>query len=327
MKLATLNDGSRDGVLVVVSSDLQRAVRAPGIAQTMQAALDRWAEVEPLLRQVFARLEAGKETDAFDFDERAAHSPLPRAYQWSEGSVYMVHLERCRRATNRELPQSLYTEIGMYQGGSDGFLAPRAPIPVRDTAWDVDLEAGICAITDDVPMGVAVEDAGRHIKLVVLTNDVSLRALQPAEMAKGLGVLQCKPANSFTPVAVAPDSLGSAWTGSMLARPVRSFVNGRLLGEPWGHVDASFEFPQLIAHLARTRSLCAGSIVGVGTVANRDESVGCSCILEQRAKEILGGGAPFTGYLQYGDRVRIECLDENGRSIFGAIDQQVVPFP
>jgi len=327
MKLATLQDGSRDGKLVVVCNDLSRAVAVPSIARTLQAALDDWESLEPKLDGVFHALQTGPVAGEFAFDERQAHSPLPRAYQWCEGSVYLVHLERCRRATKRELPAILYEEIGMYQGGSDSFLAPQAPIPVRDDSWDLDLEAGICAITDDVPMGVTAANAVKHIKLILLTNDVSLRGLQAAESAKGLGAIQCKPANSFSPVAVTPQGLGAAWTGTMLARPVKSYVNGRLLGQPEGHVDANFEFPQLIAHLARTRNIVAGSIIGVGTVANRDESRGSSCILEQRAVEILRGGSPQTPFLKYGDRVRIESTDSNGQSIFGSIDQVVERAP
>lgn len=325
MKLATLKDGTRDGKLVVVSADLSRAVEVPAVARTLQAALDDWKAVEPRLKEVYRALDAGSAREAFSFEQKQAHSPLPRAYQWSEASVYLVHLERCRRATNRDLPQSLYTEIGMYQGGSDGFLPPQDPIPLLEEDWDLDLEAGICVVTDDVPMGVDAADAQAHIKLVLLTNDVSLRRLQPAEMAKGLGVLQCKPANSFSPVAVTPEGLGEAWTGSMLARPVVSKVNGKLLGAPLGHVDASFEFPQLIAHLARTRNVAAGSIIGVGTVANRDESRGVSCLLEKRALEILNGGGASTPFLRHGDRVSIESFDADGRSIFGAIDQIVAP--
>jgi fumarylacetoacetate (FAA) hydrolase len=327
MKLSTLQDGTRDGRLVVVSRDLARAIEVPAIARTMQAALDNWTRNEPELKRVFAALEAGPVEGQFPFNEDHAHSPLPRAYQWCEGSVYLVHLERCRRATNRELPQILYQEIGMYQGGSDSFLAPHAPIPVRDDNWDVDLEAGICIITDDVPMGVSIADAVRHIKLIVLTNDVSLRGLQAAESAKGLGAIQCKPANSFSPVAVTPEGLGKSWTGTMLARPIKSYVNGRLLGEPEGHVDAYFDFPQLIAHLARTRNIAAGSIIGAGTVANRDERTGSSCILERRAVELLETGSARTPFLKYGDCVRIESEDEGGQSIFGAINQTIMRAP
>lgn len=324
MKLATLQDGTRDGRLTVVSRDLTRAVAVPSIAPTLQAALDEWRVKSPALQDTFEALERGTVAGEFAFDETQAHSPLPRAYQWCEASVYLVHLERCRRATKRELPALLYEEIGMYQGGSDSFLPPRAPIPVFDDAWDIDLEAGICAITDDVPMGVSVNDAKNHIKLIVLTNDVSLRGLQGAESIKGMGAIQCKPANSFCPIAVTPQTLGKAWTGTMFARPVESYVNGQLLGAPDAQHDAYFEFPQLIAHLARTRNIVAGSIIGAGTIANRDESKGCACLLEKRAMEILAEGSARTPFLKFGDRVRIESHDADGRSIFGAIDQTVI---
>ncbi len=326
MKLASLKEGGRDGTLVVVSRDLSRAARVPAIARTMQAALDDWARCEALLEAAYDQLESGMLPGAFPFDETQAHSPLPRAYQWSEGSVYIVHLERCRRATKRELPQSLYTEIGMYQGGSDNFVGPRDPMITPDDQWDPDLEAGICIITDDVPMGVTPEQAAAHIKLVVLVNDFSLRRLQPAEMAKGLGVLQCKPANAYSPVAVSPRTLGAAWDGAMLARPVEVFVRGEQIGAPIGNVDALFTFPQLIAHLARTREIEAGSIIGVGTVANRDETRGVGCILEKRAKEILETGEAKTPFLRFGDSIRIECHDADGSSIFGAIDQTLAPL-
>jgi fumarylacetoacetate (FAA) hydrolase len=325
MKLATLKTGTRDGALAVVDAHLTKAVRAEAVAATMQGALDDWANAAPRLEALYDALNSGDVPGTFQFDQTKMHSPLPRAFQWCEASVYLVHLERCRRATNRELPKSLYTEIAMYQGGSDNFIGPHDPILVWSEDWDVDYEAGICVVTDDVPMGVSEENAARHIKLVVLTNDVSLRRLQPAEMAKGLGVLQCKPANSFTPVAVTPESLGSSWTGTMLCRPIHSYVNDKLMGCPEGHVDAQFEFPALIAHLARTRDIAAGSIIGVGTVANRDESKGTSCLLERRALEILATGEATTSYLRYGDRVRIECLDDGGQSIFGSIDQVVSP--
>jgi fumarylacetoacetate (FAA) hydrolase len=324
VKLSTLQDGTRDGKLVVVSHDLTRAVAADRISKTLQGALDDWARVEPQLKRLYSSLETGSVCGEFPYDQSQAHSPLPRAYQWCEGSSYLVHLERCRRASKRDLPHALYEDIGMYQGGSDSFLPPHHSIPVRDDRWDVDLEVGICVITDDVPMGVEITEAASHIKLVLLTNDVSLRALQPAEAAKGFGAIQCKPANSFSPVTVTPEGLAAAWTGSLFARPVRSFVNGQPLGAPDGHVDANFNFCQLIAHLARTRNIVAGSIIGIGTVANRDESKGCSCILEKRAIEILASGKATTPYLKYGDHIRIESEDATGQSIFGAIDQTVV---
>lgn len=321
MKVATLREGGRDGTLVVVSRDLRRAVKVPEIALTLQGALDDWARCEPRLEEVYNALEAGRRTDGFPFVQARVHSPLPRAYQWCEGSVWIVHLERCRKSTNRELPESLYTEIGMYQGGSDGFSPPHAPIICASEEWDADLEAGVCVITDDVPMGVTPEQAQQHIKLVMLVNDFSLRRLQIPEMAKGLGVLISKPANSYSPVAVSPSSLGNAWQDSMLARPVEVTVRGGMIGCPRADADALFRFPDLIAHLARTRSISAGSIIGAGTVANRDASAGSACLMEKRAVEILECGKARTSYLRFGDRIRIECFAEDGGSIFGSIDQ------
>jgi fumarylacetoacetate (FAA) hydrolase len=321
VKLASLKTGGRDGTLLVVSGDLETAVVVPQIAPTLQAALENWAKAEPQLALTYQQLNDDQLKEAFSFDQREAHSPLPRAYQWCEASVFISHLERCRKSTNRKLPESLYTEIGMYQGGSDSFVPPTSSMLVETEDWDADLEAGVCVITDDVPRGTTVEDAAKHIKLVVLVNDFSLRALQPHEMSKGLGVLQCKPANSYSPVAVTPASLGSAWNGGMLARPVTVMVRDEIIGEPEAHRDALFNFPQLITHLAMTRDIEAGSIIGAGTVSNKDESRGFACLLEKRAAEILTTGTAVTPFLHYGDRIRIECFDEAGQSIFGAIDQ------
>jgi fumarylacetoacetate (FAA) hydrolase len=326
VKLATLKSGGRDGTLVVVSRDLDRAVAVPDIAPTLQLALDNWASCAPHLGTIYRQLNDGASDGSFQFDESAAHSPLPRAYQWCEASVWIAHLERCRRATHRELPPQLYREIGMYQGGSDSFVGPHDPMICADDSWDADLEAGICVIVDDVPMGTTAESAAQHICLVLLVNDFSLRSLQYPEMAKGLGVLQSKPANAYSPVAVSPDALGKAWRGSMLARPITVAVRGEIIGTPHGDLDALFTFPQLIEHLARTRDIEAGSIIGAGTVANRDPERGSACLLERRAVEIIGQGRAQTGFLKYGDRIRIECLDEDGGSIFGAIDQVLAPL-
>jgi fumarylacetoacetate (FAA) hydrolase len=312
--------------LVVVSQDLDQAVKVPKIASTLQQALENWEQCAPALGAVYTALNSGTIHDAFGFDENAVHSPLPRAYQWCEGSVWIVHLERCRKSTNRVLPPELYTEIGMYQGGSDSFVGPHDPIICPNDEWDVDLEAGICVITDDVPMGTTVDDAGKHIKLVMLVNDYSLRKVQFPEMAKGLGVLQSKPANAFSPVAVSPSALGSAWDGTMLAAPVHVSVRGKTIGRPVGNIDALFTFSQLIAHLAMTRNVEAGSIIGAGTVANRDPAAGSACLLEKRAVEILEQGGAKTPFLKYGDHIRIESLDTDGNSLFGAIDQIVAPL-
>lgn len=326
MKLATLQAGGRDGTLIVVSHDLTRATKVPEIASTLQSALENWNRCEPLLESIYEKLNAGNVGDSFVFDESAVHSPLPRAYLWCEGSVWISHLERCRKSTNRELPQSLYTEIGMYQGGSDSFVPPHAPMITADDDWDCDLEAGICVITDDVPMGTSIEAAAAHIKLVVLVNDFSLRKIQFPEMAKGLGVLQSKPANAYSPIAVSPQTLGNVWKNHMLARPVTVSVRGEVIGQPLGNVDALFNFPQLIAHLARTRDIEAGAIIGAGTVSNRDESRGYGCLLEKRAGEILATGTARTSFLKFGDRIRIECFDSDGSSIFGTIVQQLTPL-
>lgn len=326
LKLATLKTGGRDGALVVVSQDLRRAMAASAIAPTMQRALETWDDCAPALGALYDQLNTGAMAKSFAFDPQAAHSPLPRAYQWCEASVWIAHLERCRRATNRDLPAQLYTEIGMYQGGSDNFVAPHDPMICADEDWDADLEAGVCVIVDDVPMGVPVAQAADHIKLVVLVNDFSLRRLQFPEMAKGLGVLQSKPANAYTPVAVSPAALGDAWDGAMLAAPVIVTVRGEVIGSPIANVDALFTFPALIAHLAKTRDIEAGSIIGAGTVANRDPARGSACLLEKRAIEMLEHGAARTPFLKYGDRIRIESFDANGGSIFGAIDQVLAPL-
>ena len=327
VKLATLKAGGRDGTLSVVSQDLHRAVTVPDIASTLQGALDDWRCCVPKLAAVYADLNEGGHCGWFEFDQHAAHSPLPRAYQWCEGSVWIAHLERCRRATQRELPAQLYTEIGMYQGGSDSFCGPFDPMICADDEWDADLEAGVCVIVDDVPMGTKASAAEQHICLVMLVNDFSLRRLQYPEMAKGLGVLQSKPANAYSPVAVSPAALGDAWRAGMLARPICVSVRGEVIGTPHGNVDALFTFPELIEHLAKTRDIEAGSIIGAGTVANRDPLRGCACLLEKRAIEILADGAARTPFLKYGDRIQIECLDHKGLSIFGAIDQVLAPTP
>jgi fumarylacetoacetate (FAA) hydrolase len=325
MKLASLKSDHRDGTLVVVSGDLRAAVRVEHIAPTLQAALDRWSECEPALQAVYESLNAGGERESFAFDEQAAHSPLPRAYLWCEASVWIAHMERCRKSTNRELPAVLYSEIAMAQSGSDSFSPPRGPMLCFDDSWDVDLEAGICVITDDVPMGVSPQEAAGHIKLVLLVNDFSLRKLQYPELAKGFGVLISKPANAYSPVAVSPATLGSAWSNCMLARPVNVSVRGELIGNPRGDQDALFTFPQLISHLATTRDIEAGAIIGAGTVANRDPARGAACLVEKRAIEILEHGSASTPFLKFGDRIRIECLDDSGGSIFGAIEQVLTP--
>ena len=323
MKLATLKEGGRDGRLVVVSGDLTRATRAAAIVPTLQAALDDWSRAAPRLAEVSARLNTDRVADAFAFEPKRVASPLPRAYQWADASAYLSHVERVRRARGAEMPESFRTDPLMYQGGSDGFLGPTDPILAESEEWGIDLEAEVAAVTDDVPMGVRAAEAGRHIALFMLVNDVSLRNLIPAELAKGFGFFHGKPASAFAPVAVTPDELGLAWDGTRVHLPLRSSVNGAPLGWPDAGVDMAFGFPELIAHAARTRSLAAGTIIGSGTVSTRDRSVGVSCLAERRVIETIEEGSPRTPFLRFGDRVRIEMLDADGRSIFGAIDQPV----
>jgi fumarylacetoacetate (FAA) hydrolase len=334
MRLATRGNGERDGRLHWVSRDLQRWQPVPGVL-TLQALLDDWAALAPALATGYEGFNAGAEGEAFQVSE--ALSPLPRAYQWADGSAYVNHVELVRRARGAELPASFWEDPLMYQGGSDGFLAPTAPIPLVDPAWGLDLEAEIAVVTDEVPMGVPVAAAGRHIRLLMLVNDVSLRGLIPGELAKGFGFFQSKPASAFSPLALTPEELGTAWDGARLHGALHSELNGAPLGSPDAGVDMHFSFPQLIAHAARTRSLGAGSIIGSGTVSNRDADggpgrpvadggLGYSCLAEQRVVETLLHGAPRTSFLRHGDRVRIEMRDASGASLFGAIDQQVVPF-
>lgn len=329
MKLASLK-GGRDGALVVVSSDLTRCLAAhdtgPSGPPTLQAALDDWANVAPALEDLSARVDEEPNAGA-PFDPAACAAPLPRAYQWADGSAYVTHVELVRKARGAEMPPSFWYDPLMYQGGSDSFLGPLAPIVAADEEWGLDFEAEVAVVTDDVPMGVTAEAARAHIKLVMLVNDVSLRNLIPAELAKGFGFFQSKPSSAFSPVAVTPDELGAAWDGARLHLPLVTHLNGALFGRPDAGVDMTFGFPELIAHAARTRPLAAGTIVGSGTVANKDRDVGSSCIAERRMLETLDSGAASTPFLKAGDRVRIEMLDGDGRSIFGAIDQQVVSPP
>ena len=332
MKLASLK-GGRDGRLVVVSRDLTRAVGAE-TTPTMQAALDDWASAAPKLEELARRLEADA-IESVAFREEACASPLPRAYQWADGSAYVNHVALVRKARGADMPPSFWTDPLLYQGGSDAFLAPRDPLPLAHGSYDLDLEAEVAVIVDDTPMGVDETQARGRIALVMLVNDVTLRGLVGGELAKGFGFFQSKPASAFSPVAVTPDELGDAWAGARLSLPLLSFVNGAPLGRPNAGVDMTFDFSQLIAHAARTRALAAGTIIGSGTVSNRDVAggpgkpieeggVGYSCIAEQRVVERLREGAPHTPFLKVGDRVRIEMHDTTGRSIFGAIDQIVV---
>ena len=324
MKLATLRDGTRDGQLVVVSRDLSLAVPVPTIAPTLQAALDDWSRTEQRLRAVSLRMEAGAADGAIPFDPAQAMAPLPRAYHWVDGSAYVNHVELVRRARNADMPPSFWTDPLVYQGGSDDLLGPMDDVPVASEDYGIDLEAEVAVVTDDVPMLTSAEDAASHVKLLLLVNDWSLRNLIPAELAKGFGFYQSKPATAFSPVAVTPDELGDAWRNSRVHLPLVSHINGQLFGEPDAGIDMTFDFAELIAHVTKTRQLGAGAIVGSGTVSNYDRSRGSSCLAERRALEQIEHGKPLTTFLMFGDRVRIEMFGQDGASIFGAIDQKVV---
>lgn len=333
MKLATLKNGARDGRLVVVSRDLTRYADASHIAPTLQAALDNWTKLTSDLISFATSLENGSvQTDRFR--EHDAMSPLPRAYQWADGSAYVNHVELVRKARKAELPETFWTDPLMYQGGSDSFLGPRDPIVMADEAYGIDMEGEIAVIVDDVPMAASLEICAKAICLVMLVNDVSLRNLIPTELAKGFGFFQSKPSSAFSPVAVTPDELGNTWDGGKLHLPLHVDFNGRPFGRAEAGVDMTFDFPALIAHAAKTRPLCAGTIIGSGTVSNRDKSggpgkpvaeggLGYSCIAEIRMIETIAMGKPSTPFMQFGNTVRIEMKDKSGHSIFGAIDQTV----
>lgn len=325
MKLASLKHG-RDGALVVVSKDLTRAVSAAEIAPTLQSALDRWSETEPKLRALSDRLNAGGISNTVPFETRKVAAPLPRAYHWVDGSAYIVHVELVRKARGAEVPASFYSDPLVYQGGSDDFLGANDPIAAPSEDMGIDLEAEIAVITDDVAMGTAPADASQHVKLIMLVNDVTLRNLIPAELAKGFGFYVSKPSTAFSPVAVTPDELGSAWDGGKVSLPLLSFVRGAPFGHPNAGQDVTFDFRQLIAHVSKTRRLGAGTIIGSGTVANRNHAeVGSSCLAEKRTIETLNTGAATTPFLKFGEHIRIEMRDPSGASIFGAIEQTVVP--
>ena len=340
MKLATLKIGGRDGTLVVVSRDLSLCQSVPDIARTLQAALDDWTTVAPRLDAVYLQLNAagvaGTLGDAVAFVEADCHSPLPRAYQWADGSAYINHVELVRKARGAELPASFYSDPLMYQGGSDRFLGPRDAIVVGDESWGADLEAEVAVVTGDVAMGADAAACAAAIRLVMLVNDVSLRNLIPGELAKGFGFFQSKPASAFSPVAVTPDELGAAWRDTKLCLPVQVTFNRNAFGKPNAGDDMTFNFAQLIAHAARTRELAAGTIIGSGTVSNKqgglhgssiaNGGVGYCCLAELRMYETIEQGAPATPFLRYGDTVRIEMLDDAGASMFGAIDQTVAPL-
>ena len=324
MKLASINQG-RDGELIVVDNQMQRYVSATEIAPTLQAALDNWDNCKEPLAALYLQLENG-EIDSQAFNSEICASPLPRAFQWADGSAYVNHVELVRKARNAEMPSSFWTDPLMYQGGSDSFLGPREDIAVADEAWGIDFEAEVAVIVGDVPMGISSSEATKYIQLVMLVNDVSLRNLIPGELAKGFGFFHAKPSSAFSPVAVTSDVLGSAWDGAKLHLPLRAILNGDLVGEPNAGVDMTFDFGQLIAHAAKTRPLCAGTIVGSGTVSNLDRSKGSCCLAEVRMLETIANGSATTEFMSFGDRIQIDMLDDNGQSIFGEIDQKVTKY-
>jgi fumarylacetoacetate (FAA) hydrolase len=336
MKLASLKNNTRDGQLVVVSRDLSRCVAISDIAATLQQLLDNWAGLSVKADKVYQALNAGKLEGEMAFDPTRCESPLPRAYQWADGSAYVNHVELVRKARNSEMPPSFWTDPLMYQGGSDDFIGPRDAIEAISTDHGIDFEGEVAVITDDVPMAVSPEQALDKIRLLMLVNDVSLRGLIPNELAKGFGFFQSKPASSFSPVAVTPDELGDKWQDGRVHLPLLSTYNGKPFGKPNAGIDMTFNFGQLIAHAARTRNLRAGAVIGSGTVSNKqgteygtaitEGGVGYSCIAEIRMIETIRDGKPGTSFMQFGDTIKMEMLDGDGQSIFGAIDQQVVQY-
>ncbi|GAC1409916.1 MAG: fumarylacetoacetate hydrolase family protein [Burkholderiaceae bacterium] len=327
MKLATLNDGTRDGQLVVVARDLMTAAVADTVAPTLQRALDDWPLAAPRLNRLFEALNTGSAQRSFTFDPAFCMAPLPRAYQWVDGSSYVNHVELMRRARHADMPASFWHEPLMYQGGSDDFLGPTDDIALAAVEWGLDFEAEVAVIIDDVPIGATAASAAEQIRLLMLVNDVSLRNLIPPELAKGFGFVQSKPASSCSPVAVTPDELGTAWKDGKVHLPLCTTWNGIQVGAPDAGVDMVFSFPQLIAHLAKTRRARAGSIIGSGTVSNKDTSKGYSCIAEKRCLELIADGIAKTPFLRFGDTIRIEMSDAAGKSVFGAINQTIVAQP
>lgn len=326
MKLASIDNKTRDGQLVVVNKDLTKAVIVSDIAKTMQAAIDNWAVIEPKLKAVYQDLNANKLSDAFDFSSVRILAPLPRAYHWADGSAYVTHVELVRKARNAELPESFWTDPLMYMGASDAFIGPNDDIEIEDEAWGIDFESEVAVITDDVPPGTNAKDALNHIKLITIINDVSLRNLIPNELSKQFGFYQSKPWTSFAPVVVTPDELEDDWKDGKLHLPLNSTLNGTLIGSPNAGVDMTFNFCQLVAHAAKTRSLMAGTVIGSGTVANQGSPNGSSCLAEVRCLEIIKDGKASTPFMSFGDRIEIEMNDKDGKSIFGKINQVVTRY-
>jgi fumarylacetoacetate (FAA) hydrolase len=323
MKLASLKSHNRDGQLCVVNKNLTLAIKVDNIAPTMQYAIENWQHVESALHEIYVSLNDNSMKDAFPFDTHKLLSPLPRAYQWADGSAYVNHVELVRKARGAQMPDNFWTDPLMYQGGSDKFIGPCDDIEATDEAYGIDFEAEIAVITDDVAMDINDEDASKHIKLFMLVNDVSLRNLIPNEIAKGFGFFLSKPASSFSPVAITPDEFGDSWDGNKIHLPLVSHLNNELFGKPDAGTDMTFSFPQLIAHAAKTRDLGAGTIIGSGTVSNLDRTKGSSCLAERRMLEIIESGNAKTPFMSFNDRIRIEMFDTKGQSLFGAIDQQV----
>ena len=326
MKLASINNGTRDGQLVVVSKDLTKAVVVSEIATTMQAALDQWATKEALLKEVYDNLNAGKLSNTIDFTTAKVMAPIPRAYHWADGSAYVTHVELVRKARNAELPESFWTDPLMYMGASDAFIGATDDIEIENEAWGIDFESEVAVITDDVPPGVSADEALKHIKLITILNDVSLRNLIPAELGKQFGFYQSKPWTAFAPVVVTPDELEGVWKDGKVHLPLHSTLNGVLVGSPNAGIDMTFNFGQLVAHAAKTRSLMAGTVIGSGTVANQGSPTGSSCLAEVRCLETIKAGKPSTPFMQFGDRIEIEMMDNEGKTIFGRINQVVKEY-
>ncbi|WP_144394296.1 fumarylacetoacetate hydrolase family protein [Pleionea sediminis] len=326
MKFATLKNNTRDGQLVVVSRDLKKAVSIPDIAPTMQALLDDWKTLAPKAEDVYQKLNEGQVDGAFDFDETQCESPLPRAYQWADGSAYVNHVELVRKARGAEMPESFWTDPLMYQGGSDAFIGPRDDIEMASEEYGIDMESEVAVVVDDVPMDATKDEARDAIRLFMLVNDVSLRNLIPGELAKGFGFFQSKPSSAFSPVAITPDELGDAWDGDKVKLPLVTHLNDELFGRPDCGVDMTFDFPTIVAHAAKTRPLGAGAIIGSGTISNYDRSAGSSCLAEKRMLETIADGKPSTSFMKFGDKVRIEMFDKENNNIFGTIEQTVKKY-
>lgn len=326
MKLASIDNKTRDGQLVVVNKELTRAVKVPEIAETMQTAIDNWVETESKLQSVYEDLNTNKLSNTFDFSSVRVLAPIPRAYHWADGSAYVTHVELVRKARNAELPESFWTDPLMYMGASDAFIGANDDIEIENEDWGIDFESEVAVITDDVPAGINSKDALNHIKLITIINDVSLRNLIPNELSKQFGFYQSKPWTTFAPVVVTPDELDGSWNDGKLHLPLNSTLNGRLIGSPNAGVDMTFDFGQLVAHASKTRSLMAGTVIGSGTVANQGSPNGSSCLAEVRCLEIVNNGKATTPFMSFGDRIEVEMKDKSGKSVFGKINQVVKEY-